>query len=392
MQLSIEYNERYNNKYYDKNIGDNSFNYFFEPIEIKTKNINNKRIKIPYQNLSFIHHITNSSIHAWYYSDFTQLTFNKTLYNQAWYFRNRWIGSQIVNKYIHPKQEIIKEANEIWNNLIKNDKKRVITLGVQMRGTDKGGFGRHKIEAHIYMPYIINFIKYYIDLNYDTKVFIATDDKNYLRYVETYFYYNNYLDINDDSYLYSNIIILQDNVTRSKFRKAVFSMDIDKYGSGKRTLIDILLMAKCDYFLHSASAVAESVHWNNIKLHNKSVHLEYIHNRQIPIWYDPNKYQIWPKYSKLIYQESDKCGITKFPNTLINQYCYGFFSIHALSASHCREACCADQYDGCDTYFWCTNTTIAGRYCKRALCWIGSRKTNQCFNSSGWLGATSLIL
>ena len=41
---------------------------------------------------------------------------------------------------------------------------------------------------------------------------------------------------------------------------------------------DIQLMARCDYFLHSASAVSEAVIYSNLALHTASVHLEYQHD------------------------------------------------------------------------------------------------------------------
>ena len=41
---------------------------------------------------------------------------------------------------------------------------------------------------------------------------------------------------------------------------------------------DVQLMARCDYFLHSASAVSEAVIYSNLALHEASVHLEYQHD------------------------------------------------------------------------------------------------------------------
>eukprot|EP01084_Bolivina_argentea_P016605 31056_1 len=381
MEISIIYNSKYNHKYFDSSIGKNSFNYWFEPI---LSNLSNTSI-ISLTLLPFIHHISNNSVHAWYYSDFTQQTFNHSLYNETWYYHNRLLGSQIVSKYIHPKQEIIQEANEMWTLLTHTyTDQQVIVLGVQMRGTDKGGLGRHKVEPDAYMSYIVQFILYFHNLGYIVKIFVATDDKNYFRYIETYWNYENIL---DKQHKYSDIIIQQDNVIRSKFRKAVFSMDdLPAYEAGKQCLLDILLLTKCDYLIHSASAVAEAVHWNNINMHNKSIHLEYKYNRQIPIWYDVNKYQNWPKYATIIYDTSGKCNTEQFIS-IVNTYCYEMFSIHAVGADNCREACCADIE--CDTYLWCSNVTLGGTRCKRANCWIGKTEMKTCQNATGWSGGTT---
>ena len=40
-------------------------------------------------------------------------------------------------------------------------------------------------------------------------------------------------------------------------------------------LVDLSLMARCQYFLHGASAVAEAAHYTNPALHRRSVDLEY---------------------------------------------------------------------------------------------------------------------
>ena len=40
-------------------------------------------------------------------------------------------------------------------------------------------------------------------------------------------------------------------------------------------LLDLSLMARCNYFLHGASAVAEATHYTNPHLHRRSVDLEY---------------------------------------------------------------------------------------------------------------------
>ncbi len=49
-------------------------------------------------------------------------------------------------------------------------------------------------------------------------------------------------------------------------------------------LIDALLLSKCDWLLHSASGVAEfAIYWN-LKLHRRSVHLQYTRNRQSLTW------------------------------------------------------------------------------------------------------------
>ncbi len=80
-------------------------------------------------------------------------------------------------------------------------------------------------------------------------------------------------------------IVYMSDIVRSKGRKAVFKLEgISKYAMGKEVMMDILLLSKCHWFIHSASAVSESVFYENAGLHNRSVHLEFIGNRQVPFW------------------------------------------------------------------------------------------------------------
>ena len=52
--------------------------------------------------------------------------------------------------------------------------------------------------------------------------------------------------------------------------------------------MDILLLSKCEYLLHTASGVAESAIFFNFKLHKNGVHLEFTQKRQIPNWFTPS--------------------------------------------------------------------------------------------------------
>ena len=447
MDLSVEYNDKYNTKYYNKSLGSNSFEYFFEPIQPPSyssfsttdnnddnnennfsNNANNRTVVVfPYDKLSEIHSINSQNetfVQAWYYSDLTHKNFNFHSYNEEWYYQNRVLGSQVVAQHIHPLPKITNEANAIWSNNVignNNQKKVIVTLGIHMRGTDKGGIGRHKVTPDAYMPYIFNYLQYYFDRNNNNakgsavlqpRIYLATDDTNYIRYIEKYWDYYNHSNLFDApttmttgtkrsiSMKFSDIVTTQQGVARSKFRKAVFSRtDISRYESGKQTLLDILLLSKCDYFVHSASAVAEAVHWNNILLHNQSVHMEYQYGRQEPIWYNSSRYQDWPSYESIIYEKPTDCPASKFPIHLNNIACSDMFSIHARDMSMCREACCADNE--CNTFLWCINKTVGGPYCRRASCWIGTtavtntnQATNkeQCYDQNGWIGGTTTVM
>ena len=57
------------------------------------------------------------------------------------------------------------------------------------------------------------------------------------------------------------------------------------YRKGEEVLLDALLLSRCDFLLHAASGVAEfAIYWSP-RLHAKSVHLQYAHRRQQPLWF-----------------------------------------------------------------------------------------------------------
>merc|ERR1712228_935512 len=178
-------------------------------------------------------------------------------------------GYEMVQKYFKYKAEIIEHVDRKWNEYFGSDANKYEILGVHMRGTDKAAH-RRKVDANEYLKYIEQFIEYFG--RDKARVFVATDDANYL------------LDIQNK--LDETIWFAQNDVIRSDTKTAIFRLkDVSKYEIGKNVITDILLLSKCDWFIHSASAVSEAVFYNNILLHNKSVHLEYTKKRQVPIWY-----------------------------------------------------------------------------------------------------------
>ena len=181
---------------------------------------------------------------------------------------------------VYIRKDLQNEVEQIWIDLFSDAYMNYVILGVHMRGTDKAAH-RKRINGDVYLEYMVQFIKYFKDKG---RIFIATDDERLLKYVR-----NNWDKYIDSSvYEFDNIVKCQRNIIRSNTNQAIFNMkNVNKYEIGKQVLFDILLLAKCQWFLHSASTVSESVIYNNINLHDNSIHLEYDENRQIPFWYKP---------------------------------------------------------------------------------------------------------
>ena len=283
--LWLDYIPSYNDLYYEKKYGRNCFEYFFDGIKPNWNLCDKKKSKYKIlKKLEInpgIHKKEKSSIHLWYYHFGIQhIKFDRKQYLNNWYYNQRLIGSQIVNKYFHLKPDIIKQRDEIWNSAFPPNNNYEI-MGIQMRGSDKvqPWSIRRTVSPLEYMPYISSFIEYY---KHNAKIFFATDDKNYLKFLN-----DNWSKYVNKEYNFNDIVVTQENVIRSDDETAIFDFkNVSKYRIGREVLLDILLLAKCDWFIHAASAVSEAVFFNNIKLHNYSVHLEYTKDRQIPFWFN----------------------------------------------------------------------------------------------------------
>eukprot|EP01083_Nonionella_stella_P068596 182304_1 len=279
--LWLDYDPSYNDLYYDEEHGPNAFEYYFRPIEpnweLCDKDTSHYKVLKPNQINPGIHKREPGSIHLWYYHFKVQhIEFNPEEYLENWYYDQRYTASQVVNQYFHLKPDIIQQRDAIWNSVFGN---KYTVMGVQMRGSDKVQKWsiRRAVSPQEYMPYIAAFVQYY---GAKGRIFFATDDKNYLGFLKTN--WNAYV----DTYSFAEVVVTQGNVTRSDDKTAIFNFKhVSKYAIGREVLMDILLLAKCDWFIHSASAVSEAVFFNNIKLHNQSVHLEYTVNRQVPFWF-----------------------------------------------------------------------------------------------------------
>eukprot|EP01084_Bolivina_argentea_P065473 119345_1 len=282
MILWIDFNNEYlyNKHCYDPKMGhENVWNYYMHPMEPISQgcDMNISNITVLSQEYIFpeMHYYKEWAIHAWYYQwlpeEYIKHKDNESLdyqrYYEEWYYIQRLKGYRIVSKWFKYRQEIIDQVDMIWNSFFSDGQYEI--LGVQMRGTDKGGPRRRQVEPDEYIEYMSAFKKYYQD---KAMFFVATDDGNYLMQVKSKFG--------------NEILYTQDDVIRSNDTTPVFRFnDVSKYDIGRQVIVDILLLSRCDWFIHSSSAVAEAVFYNNIKLHNNSVHLEYIKDRQVPLWY-----------------------------------------------------------------------------------------------------------
>ena len=111
----------------------------------------------------------------------------------------------------------------------------------------------------------------------NSTVFVATDSPSFLAEVRARWLAR----WPASAFRWRDVLRAEENVAFSRRGKVSRSSNARK---GEEVLLDALLLSRCDYLLHSASGVAEfAIYWN-LKLHRRSVHLQYTRNRQSPPW------------------------------------------------------------------------------------------------------------
>ena len=202
-------------------------------------------------------------IHQWYNADSpakdqcdetdTCDRFNAAVFQQ-WRLQGH-AASRRVHRLSAPYQA---EVDRLWHRLNPEGVRPV--LGLHMRGSDKRS-GRIVVRPEAFWPYVQLF-----GADFPRGlVYVATESAIYARAVELW---NTTL---------GGRVLMQPIDTRVEGRKGNFYVH-EPLKVAHDVLLDIMMLARCDYLLHGASAVAESAIYVNPALHWRSTHLEYAHS------------------------------------------------------------------------------------------------------------------
>ena len=253
------------NAYYDPKVGENVWDYYFEPpaqytyrqieemIRDESNPLNHNYLySLSDEDLWYLHKHNKSSIFGYPYGYYIL----KTRYDEKWYQRQRRRANRLINKYIRIKPGILQEVNDFQNEFMSGHH----VIGIHMRGTDKGAASSASKTKRMIGPemYAREIDKYSLH-HPESKLFIATDQKQYLEYMKK---------------RYGERVICYDSI-RSSDKLAPFQMkDELNYKKGKDVLIDCLLLSRCDYLLKCTSHVGETALYFNPEL--KSIDLNYL--------------------------------------------------------------------------------------------------------------------
>lgn len=185
--------------YYDAEKGSNWWEYYFEPIAIGNVDEN---VRILDCQRCFLFAI------------------------QVEYSMTRKRANELIQKYVHVKEEI----SDIVEDFYSANFSKEYTIGVHYRGTDK----ITEIPLVRYIEVKNEIDKHFVQ---GCKIFVATDDERFLRFIKKN---------------YGSAIIHQE-IVRSNNSKPLHIEARDPYLRGKEALIDALLLSKTNLLIRTSS-------------------------------------------------------------------------------------------------------------------------------------------
>jgi hypothetical protein len=144
---------------------------------------------------------------------------------------------KVFKKYIRIKDNYIKKSHAFVKKNLKQK-----TLGVHFRGTSYKTAKNHSFQPNVKI--MINLLeKLLIKYNYK-KIFIITEEKKYLdavvkKFKEKVLYYNSYRSDKDDAF-------------------KIYPRKNHRFNLGKETIIETLIMSKCDGILSTTTNVEKA--------------------------------------------------------------------------------------------------------------------------------------
>jgi len=272
--------------FFEKARGPNAFEYYFRPL-CENPPSQLAAPKLTCEQREQVHRVLPWAVRTYYYGRNDPQSSSPTNgswaeFNEQWYRKQRTEGARLVSKYLRLQPSIEARLEQLSVSLLGRaggpsrrpngvTLPRSPTLGVHLRGTDKGkyiqtaGSGRQVLPSE-YIPYVHAFL----EAHPNGSVFVATDSPSFLSEVQ-------------ERWPQSRVRY-QREVLRMETNIAFSAGKHSNYRKGEEVLLDMLLLSRCDFLLHAASGVAEFAIYFNPKLHHNSVHLQYTLGRQEPSW------------------------------------------------------------------------------------------------------------
>ena len=215
-----------------------------------------------------VHGAFKWSVKAWYYGSHERARCSRegwcTSYRERLYRSWRSTGSAVVSRAHLPNPAVAAAVDEAWQSTM-GDCAASESLAVHLRGSDKGT-GRRFIGIEEWEPFVASFF----DGHRRGCVFVATDYVPFSAVVQS-----RWAERWGAARVRMRTISTRSADKLGNFAGPHASTRDQKLRVALDVLVDLSLMARCNYFLHGASAVAEAAHYTNPALHRRSVDLEY---------------------------------------------------------------------------------------------------------------------
>lgn len=191
--------------YHDPSLGDNFWEYYYEPLAIGISAGNNI--------------IATVNGNAKMY--FSSIALNRM---------NRKRAHFLLSRYVHVKAPIQEKVDQFVQDNFKST-----MLAVHYRGTDK-----HTEAPRVSYARVVRAIQKTIKKldTEDFQIFVATDEKAFLDHMNI---------------LFPGIILSYEGITRSKDGQPVHLNASNPYQVGEEAIIDCLLLSRCDAIIRTTS-------------------------------------------------------------------------------------------------------------------------------------------
>ena len=207
--LEVDFENR--GYFYDPHYGLNYWTYFFEPIDLQKieRKTGDRQERFPgYQKVIFS--------------------------GNGHYMISNERGSELINKYIKVKPHIQDKIDAI----IKDNFNNKYVIGIHYRGTDK-----QSEATPVRYEKIVKVIRPIIEKHLDAVIFIASDDADFLDFMQKNF---------------PEKIIATDSI-RSKNQKPVHYPPNDHmYAIGENAVMDCVLLSQCSILFKMASNLSDA--------------------------------------------------------------------------------------------------------------------------------------
>jgi hypothetical protein len=191
------------------------------------------------------------SVKSWPYDGLAKDLTPKTTV-QEWYRPMRRRGSEIVQKYVRFRPNIVEAADDMVRD--------TSCLALHIRYSDKAGTKRKRIPLQSFLPYVQAYQQ-----GGGKTVVLATDSEEVLANISKEW----------PTDVTQTVVRQSNDILRSDGKTAVFVAGSKSHDrTNREVLIDILAMSKCQFFVHGFSAVSEAVMYLNFDLHEHSIDLE----------------------------------------------------------------------------------------------------------------------